>query len=114
METHIRNLNDSVNTTMTEAYIFTSEISVTAEEEDAIVTLVVVVIGIIIAIMVLFSMAIFIDFKHQKIDSTKRKKLRLKVSPLARRNRKDEVKALILDMCPNASDTEFRVTDAIV
>lgn len=34
--------------------------------------------------------------------------------PLARRNRKDEVKALASDMCPNANDTGFRVRDAIV
>lgn len=34
--------------------------------------------------------------------------------PLARRKRKDEVKALASDMCPNASDTGFKVRDAIV
>lgn len=47
--------------------MLTSEVSLTAEEEDAIVTLVVVVIGIIVAIMVLFSMGIFIDCKHQYV-----------------------------------------------
>ncbi|CAL1686388.1 unnamed protein product [Lasius platythorax] len=114
METHVRNVNDSVNTTTTEAYMLTSEVSLTAEEEDAIMTLVIVVIGIIIAIMVLFSMGIFIDCKHQKKDSMKKRKLRLKMPPLARRKRKDEVKALASDMCPNASDTGFKVRDAIV
>ncbi|XP_050452492.1 uncharacterized protein LOC126852053 [Cataglyphis hispanica] len=114
MEMHVRNANDSVNITTTEAYMLTSEVSLTAEEEDAIVTLVVVVIGIIVAIMVLFSMGIFIDCKHQKTDSvTKKRKLKLKM-PLARRNRKDEVKALASDMCPNANDSGFRVRDAIV
>jgi len=49
------------------AYVPTSEASLTVEEEDAIVTLVVVVIGIIIAIVVLFSMGIFIDCKHQYV-----------------------------------------------
>jgi len=49
------------------AYVPTSEASLTVEEEDAIVTLVVVVIGIIIAMVVLFSMGIFIDCKHQYV-----------------------------------------------
>lgn len=34
--------------------------------------------------------------------------------PLTRRSRKDEVKALASDMCPNASDIEFRARDVIV
>lgn len=45
----------------------TTEEPFTPEEEDAIVTLVVVVIGIIIAIVILFSMGIFIDCKHQYV-----------------------------------------------
>ncbi|GAB1865120.1 hypothetical protein CAJAP_06199 [Camponotus japonicus] len=113
MGKYVRNINGSVKTTTTEAYMLTSEVSFTAEEEDTIV-LVVVVIGIIIAIMVLFSMGIFIDCKHQKTDSMKRRKLRLKMPPLTRRSRKDEVKALASDMCPNASDMEFRARDVIV
>lgn len=44
----------------------------------------------------------------------KRRKLRLKMPPLARRNRKDEVKALASNMCPNAKDIGFTVRDAIV
>lgn len=44
----------------------------------------------------------------------KRRKLKLKMPPLTRRNRKDEVKALASDMCPNANDIEFRARDAIV
>ncbi|XP_029675426.1 uncharacterized protein LOC115242939 [Formica exsecta] len=114
MEMHVTNVNDSINITTTEAYMFTSEVSLTAQEEDAIITLVVVVIGIIIAIMMLFSMGIFIDCKHQKTDSMKKRKLRLKMPPLARRNRKDEVKALASNMCPNANDIGFTVRDAIV
>lgn len=47
----------------------TTEEPFTPEEEDAIVTLVVVVIGIIIAIVILFSMGIFIDCKHQYVSS---------------------------------------------
>lgn len=53
--------------TILSAYVPTSEASLTVEEEDAIVTLVVVVIGIIVAIVVLFSMGIFIDCKHQYV-----------------------------------------------
>lgn len=49
------------------AYAPTSELPLTIEEEDAIVTLVVVVIGIIVAIVVLFCMGIFIDCKHQYV-----------------------------------------------
>lgn len=45
----------------------TTEEPFTPEEEDAIVTLVVIVIGIIVAIVVLFSMGIFIDCKHQYV-----------------------------------------------
>lgn len=44
----------------------------------------------------------------------KKRKLRLKMPPLTRRNRNDEVKSLASDMCPNASDIEFRTRDAIV
>ncbi|XP_020285958.1 uncharacterized protein LOC109855781 [Pseudomyrmex gracilis] len=114
METHIRSVN-SDNIAPTEAYVPTSEIAITPEEEDAIVTLVVVVIGIVIAIVVLFVMGIFIDCKHQKADSLKKKKLRLKMPPLARGRRKDDSKTLASDMCPNGiSDTAFKTRDEIV
>ncbi|EZA54098.1 hypothetical protein X777_05947, partial [Ooceraea biroi] len=92
-----------------------TEVALSVEEEDAIVTLVVVVIGIIIAMIVLFSMGIFIDCKHQKKDSPKRRKLRLKMPPLASRSRKDDVKSLASNMCPNGvNDTGFREGDEIV
>ncbi|KYN35366.1 hypothetical protein ALC56_10299 [Trachymyrmex septentrionalis] len=81
------------------AYMPTSETSFTVEEEDAFVTLVVVVFGIIVAMVVLFSMGIFIDCRHQEKDSMKRKKL--KMLPFARRGRKDDVKALAPNMYPN-------------
>ncbi|XP_012543287.1 uncharacterized protein LOC105840775 [Monomorium pharaonis] len=112
MEAHVRNVNNSINITPTEAYMPTSQISLTVEEEDAIVTLVVVVIGIIVAIVVLFSMGIFIDCKHQEKDSGKKRRLKLKMPPVARR-RKDDVKALTSNMCPNG-DTAFMARDAIV
>ncbi|XP_024870177.1 uncharacterized protein LOC112453581 [Temnothorax curvispinosus] len=112
MEARVRNVNHSINT---EAYVPTSEASLTVEEEDAIVTLVVVVIGIIVAIVVLFSMGIFIDCKHQEKDSLKKRRLRLKMPPLTRKGRKDDVKALASNMYSNgADDTEFKARDAIV
>ncbi|XP_012055459.1 PREDICTED: uncharacterized protein LOC105618537 [Atta cephalotes] len=101
MDTHIRNGNDSINTASTEAYMPTSETSFTVEEEDAFVTLIVVVFGIIVAMVVLFSMGIFIDCRHQEKDSMKRKKLRLKMLPFARRGRKDDMKTLASNMYPN-------------
>ncbi|KAL0108100.1 hypothetical protein PUN28_015004 [Cardiocondyla obscurior] len=96
-------------------YVSTSEPSLTVEEEDAIVTLVVVVIGIVITMVVLFSMGIFIDCKHQEKNSLKKKRLRLKVPPLTRRSRRDDVKALAPNMYSNgADDTGFNARDAIV
>ncbi|XP_018404623.1 PREDICTED: uncharacterized protein LOC108781207 [Cyphomyrmex costatus] len=80
----------------------TSEASFSVEEEDAIVTLIVVVFGIIVAMVVLFSMSIFIDCKYQKQDSIKKKRLRLKMLPFTRRGRKDDAKALASNMYPNA------------
>jgi len=48
-------------------------------------------------------------------DSMKKKKLRLKMPPLTRRSRKDDVKALASNMYPNgAGDNEFKARDAIV
>lgn len=114
MESHVRNVNNTLNIASTEAYAPT-EVALSVEEEDAIVTLVVVVIGIIIAIIVLFSMGIFIDCKHQKKDSMKRRRLKLKMPPLAGRGRKDDAKAFASDMCPNGvNDTGFRERDEIV
>ncbi|XP_018364642.1 PREDICTED: uncharacterized protein LOC108762231 [Trachymyrmex cornetzi] len=101
MEAHVRNVNDSINTAPTEAYMPTSKTSFTVEEEDAFVTLIVVVFGIIAAMVVLFSMGIFIDCRHQEKDFMNRKKLRLKMLPFARRGRKDDVKALASNMYPN-------------
>lgn len=49
------------------AYVSTLDKSLINEKGDAIVTLVIAVIGIIIAIVVLFSMGIFIDCKHQYV-----------------------------------------------
>ncbi|KAK2575536.1 hypothetical protein KPH14_011256 [Odynerus spinipes] len=95
----------------------TTETPLTPEEEDAIVTLVVVVIGIIVAIVVLFSMGIFIDCRHQKQETTKKRRLRLKMPPIARvrRSQQEDAKSFASDMCPNgASDTAFRTRDAIV
>ncbi|XP_078052027.1 uncharacterized protein LOC144478167 [Augochlora pura] len=95
----------------------TTETPFTAEEEDAIVTLVVVVIGIIVAIIVLFSMGIFIDCKHQKKEALKKRKLKLRMPPMSRtrKTEKDDAKSLASDMCPNgASDAGFRTRDAIV
>ncbi|KZC10487.1 hypothetical protein WN55_01916, partial [Dufourea novaeangliae] len=95
----------------------TTESPFTPEEEDAIVTLVVVVIGIIVAIVVLFSMGIFIDCKHQKKDALKKKKLKLRMPPISRAKKigKDDVKCFASDMCPNgASDAGFQTRDVIV
>ncbi|XP_011161435.2 uncharacterized protein LOC105196968 [Solenopsis invicta] len=114
MEAHVRNVNGSMNIAPTEVYMSTSKTSLTVEEEDAIVTLVVVVIGIIVAIVILFSMGIFIDCKHQEKDSRKRRRLKLKMPQLAR-CRKDDVKVLTTNMCPNGvGDTAFMARDAIV
>jgi len=45
----------------------------------------------------------------------KKKRLRLKMPPLTRRSRKDDVKALASNMYPNgAGDNEFKARDAIV
>ncbi|KYN18699.1 hypothetical protein ALC57_08993 [Trachymyrmex cornetzi] len=52
------------------AYMPTSKTSFTVEEEDAFVTLIVVVFGIIAAMVVLFSMGIFIDCRHQMCSSS--------------------------------------------
>jgi hypothetical protein len=43
----------------------TTEMTLTPEEEDTIVTLVVVIIGILAAIIFLFSMGLFIDCRTQ-------------------------------------------------
>ncbi|KAG7188569.1 hypothetical protein KM043_008200 [Ampulex compressa] len=119
MGTYARSINRNAAVTSTKGDVSwsTTEVPFTAEEEDAIVTLVVVVIGVIVAIVVLFSMGIFIDCKHQKQDTTKKKRLRLKMPPLARirRTKKDDAKSLASDMCPNgACDADFRTRDAIV
>ncbi|XP_012223217.2 uncharacterized protein [Linepithema humile] len=100
MGTEVKIMNNSINISSTEAYAATSKRSLIIEEQDAIVTLVIVVIGIIIAIVVLFSMGIFIDCKHQK-DSMRKRRLRLKMPPLSRRKQKDDVKALASNMYPN-------------
>lgn len=87
------------------------------EEEDAIVTLVVVVIGIVVAIVILFSMGIFIDCRHQKQETTKKRRLRLKMPPISRvrRSQQEDAKSFAADMCPNgSSDAGFRTRDAIV
>lgn len=108
-------MNVSISTVATEAYVPTSEASLTVEEEDAIVTLVVVVIGIIVAMVVLFSMGVFIDCKHQEKDSLKRRRLKLKMPPLTRKGRKDDVKGLTSNMYFNdADDTRVKARDAIV
>ncbi|XP_011866073.1 PREDICTED: uncharacterized protein LOC105561041 [Vollenhovia emeryi] len=104
MKMLVGNVNDSINTMSTEAYDSTSDVSFTVKEEDAIVTLVVVVIGIIIVILALFSMGIFIDCKHQKKDSSKKRRLRLKMPPLTRKGCKTDVKALAPNMYPNGAD----------
>lgn len=53
----------------------------------------------------------------RKKNTVKKRRLRLKMPPLtrARGGRRDDVKALAADMCPNgASDSAFRARDAIV
>ncbi|XP_014603654.1 uncharacterized protein LOC122522574 [Polistes fuscatus] len=95
----------------------TTETSLTLEEEDAIVTLVVVVIGVIVIIVILFSMGIFIDCKHQKKETPKKRKLRLKIPQISRvrRTQPDDVKSFASDMCPNdITDSAFPTRDAIV
>lgn len=110
--------NDSLaRTTEGDAAWSSTTAPFTPEEEDAIVTLVVIVIGIIAAIVILFSMGLFIDCKLQKKESTRRRKLKLKMPPLARIGKTvaDDSKSLATDMCPNgASETGFRTRDAIV
>ncbi|XP_011497508.1 PREDICTED: uncharacterized protein LOC105361903 [Ceratosolen solmsi marchali] len=90
----------------------TTEMTLTPEEEDTIVTLVVVVIGILAAIIFLFSMGLFIDCRTQKkVGATsKRKRLRLKMPPLGRAQRqqrtgtrREDSKCLAADMCPNGA-----------
>ncbi|XP_012269306.2 uncharacterized protein LOC105693757 [Athalia rosae] len=98
-----------------------TESPLTPAEEDAIVTIVVVVIGVIFAIIALFCMGVFIDCRHQKTDSGKpRNPLRLKMPPLGRRRgerlrKNEDGKSLATDMCPNgASDPGSHDIDAIV
>ncbi|XP_026675215.1 uncharacterized protein LOC108632072 isoform X2 [Ceratina calcarata] len=95
----------------------TTEEPFSTEEEDAIVTLVVVVAGIIVAIVILFSMGLFIDCKHQQKNALNKKKLKLKMPPISRtrKSQKEDVKSLAADMCPNsATDAGFRTRDVIV
>ncbi|XP_076749258.1 uncharacterized protein LOC143422473 [Xylocopa sonorina] len=120
MGVHIRSMNGSLKLASTmkgEVSWPTTEEPFTPEEEDAIVTLVVIVIGIIVAIVVLFSMGIFIDCRHQEKNILNKKKLKLKMPPISRtrKARKEDAKSLASDMCPNgASDAGFRTRDAIV
>ncbi|KAK9308121.1 hypothetical protein QLX08_001832 [Tetragonisca angustula] len=120
MGVHARSVNDSVRlalSTKGEVSWSTTEEPFTPEEEDAIVTLVVVVIGIIAAIVILFSMGIFIDCKHQEKNILNKKKLKLKMPPLSRtkRSQKEDVKCLAANMSPiSTSDAGFRTRDAVV
>ncbi|XP_012282441.1 uncharacterized protein LOC105700828 [Orussus abietinus] len=81
----------------------TTETPFSPEEEDAIVTLVVVLVGVIAAIVILFSMGIFLDCKFQKKESPKRRRLKLKKPPLGRSRRDEDGKSLASDMCPTGS-----------
>ncbi|XP_076240122.1 uncharacterized protein LOC143182784 isoform X2 [Calliopsis andreniformis] len=117
-EIKLRSASNQKNSYLGQESWSTTELPFTPEEEDAIVTLVVIVIGIIVAIAILFSMGIFIDCKHQKKDTLgKKKRLKLKMPPISRikRSQKDDVKSLASAMCPNgASDSGFRTRDAVV
>ncbi|XP_015605112.1 uncharacterized protein LOC107272456 [Cephus cinctus] len=91
----------------------TTELPLTPEEEEAIGTLVVIVLGIIVAIIVLFSMGIFIDCRHQKKNSGVKRKFKLKIPPTGRKRRSDR-KSLASDMCPiGTMDCDLQ-RDAIV
>lgn len=58
---------------------------------------------------------LIIAFRCRKKDSMKRRRLKLKMPPLAGRGRKDDAKAFASDMCPNGvNDTGFRERDEIV
>ncbi|XP_015181125.1 PREDICTED: uncharacterized protein LOC107068845 [Polistes dominula] len=95
----------------------TTEATLTLEEEDAIVTLVVIIIGLIVTIVILFSMGIFIDCKHQKKETPKKRRLKLKIPHMSRvrRTQPDDVKSFASDMCPNdISDSGFPTRDAVV
>ncbi|XP_046736246.1 uncharacterized protein LOC124405415 isoform X2 [Diprion similis] len=81
----------------------------TPEEEDAMVSIIVIVIGVIIAVIGLFSMGIFIDCRHQKSDSAKRRRpLRLKMPPVGRRRgdrrlKNEDDRSIATDMCTNGT-----------
>lgn len=115
MGTEFKILN-STNISSTEAYVSTSESSLQIIEKKynaQIVTLAIVVISII-AIIMLFSMGIFIDCKHQQKDITRKRRIKMKLPPLPRRKQKDDVKAFASDIYLNdVSDTGFQ-RDAVV
>lgn len=54
----------------------TTQESLTQEEEDAIISLTVIVIGVIAAIVVLFSMGVFIDCREQYVKKILNEKLK--------------------------------------
>ncbi|XP_014213737.1 uncharacterized protein LOC106643217 [Copidosoma floridanum] len=89
----------------------TTEVTLTPEEEGTLVTLVVVIVGVLAAIIFLFSMGIFIDYQTQNTSgsmassSGKRKRMRLGMPPLGRsqrhQHRREDSKCFATDMCPN-------------
>ncbi|KAH0567560.1 uncharacterized protein LOC123274233 [Cotesia glomerata] len=94
----------------------TTETSVTAEKEDTIFTLIVVVVGIIIAIIILFSMGVFLDCRHQKNTTKNNKPLRMKAPSLTRKKKiKDDKKSLASDMYSSGmTDYGAGALDAVV
>ncbi|XP_008545465.1 uncharacterized protein LOC103569767 isoform X2 [Microplitis demolitor] len=80
----------------------TTTATLTAEKEDTIFTLIVVVIGVIVAIIILFSMGVFLDCRHQKHNANNNKPLRMKAPTLARKKKRmDDEKSLASDMFPS-------------
>ncbi|XP_043270894.1 uncharacterized protein [Venturia canescens] len=95
-------VNKSIATAADDVSWHTTQESLTQEEEDAIISLTVVAICVVVAIVILFSMGVFIDCREQKKDGMKRKRLRLKMPPLSRRKQRNEDgKSLASEMCPN-------------
>ncbi|XP_015121745.1 uncharacterized protein LOC107044394 [Diachasma alloeum] len=106
MEMNFR-VNSTRERSAVEGHEWTTTSPLTPEEEDAVVTLVIIVLGVIIAIVVLFSMGIFLDCKHQIRDSRKKKtRLRMKMPLSPLKKHKDDGRSLASDMCPSGT-TQF-------
>lgn len=61
------------------------------------------------------SIIVINGYYYREKNSLKKRKLRLKMPPLTRRDRKDDVKALASNMYSGGTDeTQFKARDAIV